>query len=201
MRTGTPSIQLLASAIALLVILPLQVFGAEREETDQHPAAESRREAPITYAELGKAGFRKPRWQSLKDDERAAFFKAYPADEEMLKRMKLGLQSQDLKECISGEPPSIQEGLKKFPLHYPMLGRMKRVTGVFEWKGRKQLLFRTEQQLYHVDEYHLLYRLSQLGFTSKSESRKATIDAVWLVNRIDGLRLVYARKIDLLDPA
>lgn len=152
---------------------------------------------PIRYADLEKAGFTKLRWQNLKDEERSAFYEAYAREEEMLSRVRLGpINPQPLQECISGEAPAIAEAKKKFPLHYPMMGRMKNVSGVLEWH-EKQLIFRTARQRYHVDEYHILYRLEQLGFVKKTGPRKATTDIVWMVNKINGLRVLYMQHIKL----
>ena len=35
------------------------------------------------------------------------------------------------------------------------------------------------------------------GFTGKPDPRKATVEAVWMVNRFDGLRILYMRTINL----
>jgi len=152
---------------------------------------------PIRFVDLEKSGFTKLRWQNLKTEERTAFYRAYAPDKEMLKRTRVGLiDPKLLGECIAGEAPSITEAKRKFPLHYPMLGRIKNTAGTFEWKNKK-LIFRTASQQYHVDEYHILHRLERLGFTKKSGARKATVEAIWMVNRFDGLRILYMQSIDL----
>ena len=152
---------------------------------------------PIKFTDLEKGNFAKLRWQNLKEEERTAFYRAYLPAKEMLGRVRLGsIDPQPLQECISGEAPSIAVAKKKFPLHYPMLGRMQKIAGVFEWTDKK-LIFRTATQRYHVDEYHLLYRLEQVGFTNKSKPRTATVDAVWMVNRINALRIIYIQTIAL----
>ena len=80
--------------------------------------------------DLEKSGFTKLRWQNLKTDERTAFYRAYPPDKEMLKRTRVGLiDLKLLEECIAGEAPSTAEANRKFPLHYPMLGRIKNTPG------------------------------------------------------------------------
>lgn len=154
-------------------------------------------DAPFLYADLAKAGFKKVDWRRLSEREVAAFYQAYPADREMLERIRIGDEvTTPLEECISGEAPPLAEARKKFPLHYPLLGRMKDVTGTFEWRG-KSLFFRTARQIYPTDEAHIHLRLNQLGFTRRSGPREATVEAVWFVNREDGLRLIYLQKIDL----
>jgi hypothetical protein len=170
--------------------LPCTLSSAE-------PSSETLRAAPLQFAELEKAGFVKPFFRNLKDDEQAAFYKVYPADKEMLDRVTIG-DSGKLEECIAGEAPPLAEAFEKFPLHYPMLGRMQNVTGVLQWtdNGRK-LIFRTARQQYHVDEFHIVHRLERMGFTQKSAPRKATLDAVWTVNRIDALRFLYMQQIEL----
>ena len=152
---------------------------------------------PIKFTDLEKGSFLKLRWQNLKEQERAAFYRAYIPAKKMLDRVRLGeIDPKPMQECILGEAPSIAEAEKKFPLHYPMLGRMQSTSGTFEWTDKK-LIFRTATQRYHVDEYHILYRLEQLGFTKESKPRKATVDAIWMVNRIDGLRIVFMQTIEL----
>ena len=152
---------------------------------------------PIKFTDLEKGNFAKLRWQNLKEEERAAFYRAYIPAKKMLGRVRLGeIDPKPMQECILGEAPSIAEAKKKFPLHYPMLGRMQSTSGMFEWTDKK-LIFRTATQRYHVDEYHILYRLEQLGLTKESKPRKATVDAIWMVNRIDGLRIVYMQTIEL----
>ena len=152
---------------------------------------------PIDLAKLEEAGFTKQRWQKLKDHERAALYRAYAPDQEMLHRVRVGLiEQQPLEECISGEAPTIAEGKKRFPRYYPLQGRMKQVTGTLEWINKK-LFFRTATQLYHVDEYHILHRLEKLGHKRNSKPRKATVDAVWAINGIGGLRFLYAQTIKL----
>lgn len=154
-------------------------------------------DAPLLYADLAKAGFRKVDWKRLNEREVAAFYQAYPADRQMLDRIRLGDEvTTPLEECIAGEAPPLAEARKKFPLHYPLLGRMKDVTGTFEWRG-KSLFFRTASQLYPTDEAHIHLRLKQLGFTRGSAPREATVEAVWFVNHEDGLRLLYLQKIAL----
>lgn len=115
----------------------------------------------------------------------------------MLERVRLGPITQNpMDSCIAGEAPPLESALKKFPQHYPMIGRMQNVTGTFEWRG-KRLTFCTETQAYSVDEYHILYRLKQLGIKPKSEPRKATLNAVWAVNKIHGLQFFYMQGVKL----
>lgn len=196
---------------ALLLVLLLAVTVAAT------PGADA--DAPLRYADLAKAGFRKVEWKRLTPGEVAEFYRAYPADREMLDRVRLGDEdTAALEECIAGEAPPVAEALEKFPLYYPMLGRMKDVTGTFEWQG-KNLLFRTDRQLYRTDEAHIHLRLKQLGFTRGSAPRRASVEAVWCVtgtrerkppapgdpaaeafwttNLTDGLRILYLQKIDL----
>ncbi len=152
---------------------------------------------PIDLAKLEEAGFTKQRWQQLKEDERSAFYRAYAPDKEMLNRAKVGLiEKKPLQECIAGEAPTITEAKKCFPRYYPLMGRMKMVTGTFEWMNRK-LFFRTATQLYHVDEYHILHRLQKLGFKMNSNPKQATVDAVWAINGIGGLRFLFVQTIKL----
>ena len=73
---------------------------------------------------------------------------------------------------------------------------MLQVKGEFERKG-KRIFFRTPNQLYHVDEHHIVYRLAQAGLTGKTESLKATVDAVWFLNSLDGLRIVYLQTLNI----
>ena len=151
----------------------------------------------LLYADLKAAGFKD--FKRLKDDERVAFYEAYPADKEMLSRTTLGpIDAQPPRECIAGEAPSLADAKERFPLHYPMMGRMKATEGVFEWMD-KRLVFRTEKQMYYVDEYHILYRLERLGLKNQDAgSRPAKINAVWMVNTLDGLRVIYMQKVELL---
>jgi hypothetical protein len=152
---------------------------------------------PIHYTDLAKAGFENIDIKKLDEAERAAFDKVYPPDEEMLRRVRLGpINPQPMNECIAGEAPPLADALENFPLHYPMTGRMHAISGVFEWQD-KQLLFSTENQTYRVNEHHILYRLEQLGFTPKSDPAKATLDAVWTVNKIHGLQFLYVQHIRL----
>lgn len=154
---------------------------------------------PIQYADLAKAGFKKVKsLGKLKDkDARTAFYRAYPADTEMLERVLLGpINKQPLDECIAGEAPTLAEARRRFPQYYPRIGRMLQISGVFERNGKK-IYLRTQTQLYHVDEPHIVYRLEQLGLTGKSASLKATVDAVWFLNSLDGLRIVYLQRIEL----
>lgn len=152
---------------------------------------------PLHYTDLAKEGFRKVVWKRLNEHEVAAFYRAYPADREMLDRIRMGDElTTPLEECIAGEAPPLAEAKKKFPLHYPMVGRMKDVSGTFEWRG-KSLFFRTARQLYPTDEAHIHLRLKQLGFTRGSDPREATVEAIWHVNPEDGLRILYLQKIDL----
>jgi hypothetical protein len=134
---------------------------------------------------------------NLKAEERAAFYRAYAPDKEMLERTRIGIiDPKLLEECIAGEAPSIAQANRKSPLHYPMLGRIKNTPGTFEWKNKK-LIFRTAKQQYHVDESHIFHRVEQSGFTGKSDPRKATVEAIWMVNRFDGLRIIYMQTINL----
>ncbi|MEK7951163.1 hypothetical protein [Luteolibacter soli] len=154
-------------------------------------------DAPLQYADLAKEGIKKVEWKRLKKDEVEAFYKAYPADREMLDRVTLGDEiTGPLDECIAGEAPPLAEALKKFPLHYPLMGRMKNITGTFEWQGRS-LVFRTTGQLYAIDEPGIVLRLKQMGATAKSGPRQGTVEAVWFVNRLDGLRILYLQRVEL----
>ena len=109
--------------------------------------------------DLEKSGFTKLRWQNLKAEERTAFYRAYAPDKEMLERTRICIiDPKLLKECIAGEAPLTAEANRKFPLHYPILGRIKNTPGTFEWKNKK-LIFRTAKQQHHVDEVHILHRL------------------------------------------
>jgi len=109
--------------------------------------------------DLEKSGFTKLRWQNLKAEERTAFYRAYAPDKEMLERTRICIiDLKLLKECIAGEAPLTVEANRKFPLHYPILGRIKNTPGTFEWKNKK-LIFRTAKQQHHVDEVHILHRL------------------------------------------
>ena len=108
----------------------------------------------------------------------------------MLSRLTLGTQNQKITECIAGEAPTLSAAKRAFPSHYPLMGRMKNTPGTFVWHEKK-LLLKTKTQIYHVDEYHILYRLEQLGLKRNTGPQSVTLDAVWLVNKIDGLRLIY----------
>ena len=152
-------------------------------------------DTPLQYSDLVRAGFKD--FKRLKDDQRTAFYQVYPPDNKMLTRAKLGpIEPQSPNECIFGEAPPLAEAQKKFPLHYPMMGRMESIKGVFEWMDRR-LIFRTEDQLYRVDEYHILHRLESLGVKRGSDRQPATISAVWMVNTLDGLRIIYMQEIVL----
>lgn len=155
------------------------------------------RDKPIQYSDLQKAGFNLKAFGKLNDDQKAEFNRIYPPDREMLDRMMLGtINKIPLDECIAGEPPSIEEAKEKFPHYFPTKGRMQKTKGIFEWQG-KQLFFRTEKQIYEVGEFHIVYRLEQLGLKKGSAPVEATVDAVWIVNKLDGLRFVYLEHVNL----
>lgn len=152
---------------------------------------------PLQYTDLQKAGFTLKSLSKLKDDQKAEFYRIYQPDKEMLDRMMLGtIHKNPMDECIVGEPPSIAEAKEKFPHYFPKVGRMQKTKGSFEWQG-KHLYFRTEKQVYEVGEFHILYRLEQLGLKKGSGPVEATVDAVWLVNKLDGLRFVYLEHVGL----
>ena len=95
-----------------------------------------------------------------------------------------------------GRSPLNCRGKQEVPPALPDAGAHQEHSRTFEWKNKK-LIFRTAKQQYHVDEFHILHRLEQSGFTGKSGPRKATVEAVWMVNRFDGLRILYMRTINL----
>lgn len=182
--------QLTVRALALFV-----GFLCSGTGTGSEP--ENGREKPIQFEELGKAGFEVGLFKRLKEEDVAEFYKAYPPDREMLDRVELGpITKSPLEECIEGEAPTIEAALKVFPKYYPMTGRMVKTDGTFEWEG-KNLHFRTKTQLYHVDEYHIRHRLEKLGVKNGSGPVQATVEAVWRVNPIDGLRILYMQRVKL----
>jgi len=164
----------LITVIALIAGVPVNTPAADR---------------PIQFSELEEAGFAVKNFKNLTAEQRSAFYLAYPPDAEMLERSLL-------EECIAAEAPTLAEARRKFPQHYPGVGRMRQVAGDFEWIGKK-LHFRTATQLYHIEEAHIVYRLRQLGLDEKSAPRQATVDAVWFMNPFDGLRIVYLHKVRL----
>jgi hypothetical protein len=150
------------------------------------------------YADYLGHPFKHIDFKRLKDNERTAFFKIYPADTEMQER-------SGIENCIAGEAPPFTEALNRFPLHYPKVGRMARVTGAFEWQrnegGKNEsLVFRTTKQRYQVREYFLLHRLEQAGFGAKSPATEATLDAVWEFDQLSGLFIAYIQRLHLTKP-
>ena len=121
--------------------------------------------APIDLAKLEEAGFTKQRWQKLKDHERAALYRAYAPDQEMLHRVRVGLiEQQPLEECISGEAPTIAELGVVVP----------KLKAVIAQSQKRDTAFKASESLLHIRIRNLLGiqpQLVQYAVVSEAQLR------------------------------